>query len=280
MCLMGRNFRFAASPLFAFAVALLCVSTAKAQDGSGVLITPNEVTMLVGQSRSFRLVDQSGHAQHGVSWNISDPGAFQASEGDDLTITARRAGDFQITANADGGSADATVKVMEGNSLPNGTAKWSSGSLPGCKNGKITPAVPSASGVDIYVQSLCEDGEYLSAFTADGILVWRHKIGGPGTSVIPSFADPHFATPAAEVQNGHDVPLTVQSAGWSSVCDSISAGVGEDAIHAMLHRRGLSVTQSGPDGRTWEIEESNATCELSFDENSVLVKKTKIYSNE
>ena len=222
--------------------------------------------MLIGESRTFRLVDPNGHMQHHVSWNISDRGSSQADEGDELVITAKRAGDFRISARSPDGTADATVKVMEGTTLPLGTVKWSAGTIPGCKTTKIIPAVPSASGTDVFEQSECEDGVFLAAYTADGIQLWRRKIGGAGT-------------PAAELAKSAAVAgrLNLRS---PSICDSLSEGTGQQNIRELLTQRNLSFSEGSPGERAWIVEESGTQCKLWFDDKSVLTKKRKILVSE
>jgi hypothetical protein len=102
--------------------------------------------MLIGESRTFRLVDQAGHMQRDTTWSVSDDRAFDVSKGDELELTAKSAGDFRLEGRSSNGSADATITVVEGGVLPIGTVKWSEGKIDGCKTTKIIPAVPSASG--------------------------------------------------------------------------------------------------------------------------------------
>ncbi len=59
-----------------------------------VAITPSTATMLVGESRPFRLVDQNGRTLRNVSWTVSDPAALQAEQGDELVVTAKQPGRF------------------------------------------------------------------------------------------------------------------------------------------------------------------------------------------
>jgi hypothetical protein len=47
--------------------------------------------MLIGESRSFRMVDQNGQAQHKVTWTLSDAGAFASTEGDEVQLVPKRA---------------------------------------------------------------------------------------------------------------------------------------------------------------------------------------------
>jgi len=47
--------------------------------------------MLVGEWRSFRMVDQYGHGQQRVTWTISDPDSFESTQADELRLSPRRA---------------------------------------------------------------------------------------------------------------------------------------------------------------------------------------------
>jgi len=113
-------------------VSLLVGATAYGQAVRSVSITPEKATLLIGESRSFRLVDQNGRIQQDASWSVSDSSALETRSGAELTVTAKAVGDFTVSAQSAGGSAEASLKVVEGTSLPNGTAKWSGVSFEGC----------------------------------------------------------------------------------------------------------------------------------------------------
>lgn len=126
------------------------------QNATFVTITPRSATMVVGDSQPFRLIDQDGRKQHDVSWSVSDPAALQALNGDEFTVIAKKTGDFYVWAHSSAGDFEATIKVLEGNSIPYGSARWSGPQHGGCKVQKITPAFPSASGVDVFVTVQCK----------------------------------------------------------------------------------------------------------------------------
>jgi hypothetical protein len=138
-CHGGRLVEFSKSAGPGLALLLLWAVTLRAQSSSFVVITPQSATLLTGESRSFRLVDQNGQFQRNVTWTISDPDALQATPGDELTITAKHPGDFHIDAQSKSGSAEASVKVMEGQ-LPVGTKIWTTPTAPGMHD---HPACPS-----------------------------------------------------------------------------------------------------------------------------------------
>jgi hypothetical protein len=51
----------------------------------------------VGESRSFRLVNQNRQLQRNVTWIVSDPDAIQTDGGDELAIISKQAGNFRVS---------------------------------------------------------------------------------------------------------------------------------------------------------------------------------------
>jgi hypothetical protein len=165
---------------------------------------------------------------------------------------------------------------MEGSSLPMGTAIWSGPTIEGCKSIKATPAVPSATGTDMFDQSTCPDGDYVSAYTSDGILQWRRKIGAGGTlngSIAP-------ASPARVTNNVNMFANNRLNPRAISVCDSISLGTDQQTIRDLLKQRKLSFAEGTTSENIWTIEESNTRCKLWFDNKPALTKKTKVFVSE
>jgi hypothetical protein len=250
------------------AALLLWAGTLRGQSSSFVVVTPQSATLLVGDSRSFRLVDQNGQPQRNVTWTISDPGALEPTPGDELTVTAKQAGEFRISAQSRNGSAEATVKVMEGK-MPVGTAIWTSPTVPGCKPIQLAQAMPSANGPDMYSTSRCEDGDYITALTSDGITLWRRRVG-----------DSQAPMPSITEKTGNKIPAARLNPRSPSVCDSLSTGTSQQAVRDLLHQRSLSFSETASGERVWTVEESNSQCKLWFDDKAVLVKKRKIFVTE
>lgn len=246
------------------AAILLPVGTLSGQVPSTYQITPDKSTMLIGESRTFRMVDQNGHAQTKVTWTLSDVDAFESTEGDQVQLIPKRAGDFRLTARTDFATAEASVKVVEGSTLPTGTVKWASGGKSGCKTTKVIPAVPRPNGPDIFEQSICEDGEYLAAYTSSGVQLWRRKISANGL-------------PADGAGNGYESVGSRMQAHASSICDSVSVGTEQQKIRDLLTQHDLPIHEEPAGGRVWLVEESGTQCKLSFDEKLILVKKRKVF---
>jgi hypothetical protein len=189
-----------------------------------------------------------------------------------MLVTAKRAGDFTIQARSDNGSSGATITVMDGAALPQGTVKWSGAAIDGCKTTKVIPAVPSANGPDIYEQSQCQDGEYLAAYTSEGIQLWRRKIGDTGAPSVPEAGKNDV--PAIRPNSSR---LDLHS---PSICDLADVGAGQEKIRELLNQHNLSFNQGAANERAWTIDESTVQCKLWFDEKLVLAKKRKILVTE
>jgi hypothetical protein len=263
----GRNIRLTASALVSFAVLLSLAARSQAQTPLFVRITPSSVTLLVGQSASFRVIDQAGHMVNHIAWHVSDPDAFWIRDGDEFTIVAKEAGDYRVDGRSADGSAEATVTVAHGDRLPPGSALWRSGDVPGCQSVKITPALPNTAGIAYYQQTQCDDGGYIQAYRANGVQMWRTKISDTG--VPPSAAGDIPANPAAR--------LNVRSA---SVCDSISVGDAEAKVRDLLHQQNLAFSEGAASEPGWTIDESNTQCKVWFDEKSQVSKKRKVFVTE
>jgi hypothetical protein len=246
--------------------------------GTQLAVTPSVANLVIGGSQRFRLVDQNGRQQHHVSWIVFEPEAFEVQQGDDLVLTAKKPGSFRIGAESASGSAQASVKVIEGAALPAGSIIWSASTPEGCKTTKIVPAVPSASGVDIFETSRCQDGDYVSAYTAEGILVWRRKISAaPGSLSQP--VDTGQGAP-----NSSSVPSSSASSRGTitlaSVCDVIAIGATREDVQDLLKSRSRQFSSEGDAGQVWIVEETNMRCQLWFDDKSVVAKKRKTLVTE
>ena len=266
-------------PPIAGLAALFCAAALWGQSAF-LAITPSTATMLVGESRPFRVVDQNGRTQRNVSWSISDPDGLQVEQGDELVVTAKQPGDFRISAHIGHGTAVATVKVMEGTSLPQGATRWTSPQLEGCKPLEIKPASPSdRGGIDIYALTQCADGQYVEAYTSEGIQVWRQKIKVSAGSA--SAAGPN-AAPGAPSKSASLDPVIAErlSPNLTSICDQVSLGMDQHKIHDLLERHKLSASGDSAQSRVWLVEETGTQCKLWFDDKSLLTKKRKILTSE
>jgi hypothetical protein len=222
--------------------------------------------MLVGDTRPFRAVDDQGHALHEVQWTISEPRLAELSSGDDVEITAKAAGSFTLTAHASAGFADARIEVVQASALPEGTIKWKVADRPGCHTIRITPAVPSAGGPDIFEESGCADGTYVQALTADGVLLWRRKMD----------SEPH--SPAGSTGSNQASPVASLNPRARSICDAISVGMPKGQVAELVKAHKLATPDSS--GSVWLVEEPGSQCKLWFDAGFEVTKKRKILVTE
>jgi hypothetical protein len=197
--------------------------------------------MVVGESRSFRLVDSNGHVIKNVDWAPLDTGIVEVSYDDEVQVTALRTGKVTLRARGGDGSAYAHIEVIDG-SRPPGTVVWSSRDVSGCRTIRVDPVRVVGNGPGVIVRSECIDGTYLYAYTAEGVYLWRSKL--------------HSG------RNSLDTPATPIDTRATSICDSISIGMKEEAVAQLMasrHLRPLPKEQT-----MWTIEEDNARCTLWF----------------
>jgi hypothetical protein len=262
---MAATFGVAARVLAEAAAFLMVSGGVYGQGPNTYQITPDKTTMVLGETRTFRLVDQNGQAQRGVTWTLSDRDAFDSTEGDELYISPKRTGEFRLTARTYYVTAEATVKVVEAGDMKAGDVRWSSGSKDGCRTVKVIPARPTPGGPDIYEQSQCLDGTYVAAYTSDGVQLWRRKISD---------------SPSQEGTNDYETAGQHLDAHAGSICDAVQAGAEQDKVRAMVTERHLTWREQPGAEHVWVVDEASTQCRLTFDEKHVLVKKKKVFVAE
>jgi hypothetical protein len=151
--------------------------------------------MVLGDTQSFSAFDISGKTvTHSAQWSVSNSSVGELSTSGDPTITSKSQGTVTVHARIGGIYAEAKVTVVPGSSLAIGSVRWSSGDIPGFKTTKIIPAVPSASGVDVFEVAQNVQGEQLvRALLSDGRQLWMRYFskgarpasvpGMPGTTI-------------------------------------------------------------------------------------------------
>lgn len=187
-------------------------------------VSPSQVNLLVGESHVLRAVGKDGRIRHHVRWSITPgPAAKLTQNGDEAAVQAAEiASTVVLTADSDGDSARANLEILFRNSHPNGSISWSVAPLPGCKNTKITQAVPSTNGPDLYAQEDCPQGSVLRALNDDGRELWRRVFRGPDAPIADLI--PSGPVQAPERLDPHN----------TSVCDRISAGMSRDDVVKLL----------------------------------------------
>lgn len=147
---------------------------------TAIFITPGTANMLVGNTRSVRLVGNVGQSVSGATWTTSDPTIVSITTDDPPQLSAIAQGTATLSASFGQLQASMTLNVFSGQSLPFGTPLWSVAPVTGGSLTSLVPALPMNQGdPDIYMV----DGETtLDALTADGQLLWAVNLAsGPST---------------------------------------------------------------------------------------------------
>src|ERR1700724_4033342 len=97
-----------------------------AQDAPALSVVPSKVTMLLGETHTFRAVGKDGRLRHNVRWNISPEHAAKLTvDNDEATVQAEEpSSTVLLTAYAEGDSSEASIEILSGPSLPTGTMMW------------------------------------------------------------------------------------------------------------------------------------------------------------
>ena len=98
---------------------------------------PQEINLLVGQTRTIWVRDSSGHAVTGMVWTTSNPSVLSLSTDDPPVLTAVAPGTAVVYVVG----MPILVTVYSGTSLPAGASVWS---VPAMGSPIARPAVPSA----------------------------------------------------------------------------------------------------------------------------------------
>jgi hypothetical protein len=252
----------------AFVALLMVSSLAAAQNPPALLVVPSKAIMLVGDTRTFRAVGKDGRKQQNVTWNVSPERAVTLTAADDeATLRATEpSATVVLTAHSGADSAEASIEIRSGTAMAAGTALWSVTNLPGCKTTKMSQAVPTANGPDLYVEEACPDGNYVRAMTADGREIWRRRLGD-----IAATPSRHNLTTREKPQPAERLNLSVHS-----LCDDVSSGMTKDAVSKLAQDRSLRLGDKERESDRWMIEEEHFHCKIVFNATGTVMKKTKI----
>jgi hypothetical protein len=146
------------------------------------ILSPNKVSMVVGESRTLDAFDAADTPLTALAWNSIDSNVIALSTDDPPVLTAVAVGttSIEVSSGSSPSACVATLTVYPGPELPEGTVKWS---VPGNPR-QILPAVPSSEGVaDVF--SVSNDWRRVQAITADGHTKWVANTSGGYT--IPDF---------------------------------------------------------------------------------------------
>jgi hypothetical protein len=224
-----------------------------------LLVTPSKVTLVPGESHTFRAVGQDGRIIRGVQWSVSPAYAAELHSGDEVEVSSTTPKQFEVVAGYQGQRATASVTVVAGPVLPQGAVRWSVTELPGFKTVKITPAVPSAGGPDVFAEETNATDRVVRAYTDDGRELWR--VGGA------------TLTPELIAQQS-DVSLNKKS-----ICDSVKAGSTKKEVAGLKQAADFAANPSLFGRDRWDVEETGVTCHIYFDSSGSVTKKRRELTN-
>jgi hypothetical protein len=144
-----------------------------------IQVTPPNANMLVGGAQSFTAVDDQGVRRPDATWTVSDSTIASFVSGSANTLMANAVGQVTLTATVGGVSAETTVTILSGTSLPVGTVLWSATPVAGYTPRQIVQAVPTADGPDLYSIEGDSNGDtVVRAFKSTGEQMWQSQVGG------------------------------------------------------------------------------------------------------
>lgn len=169
-------------------VASRGVQVTRTGTSSALMLSPATRTLLLGESASFALMDDFGTPVAGAAWTTSDPTIAALSADDPPRLTALAAGTATIAATLNGLAANATVSVIAGTSLPDGTTTWMIPSALAQPRPPIYPHRVDDTVPDVFLADGTGSGYgsdcSVRAARADGTLLWTEAVPG-----CPVFGD-------------------------------------------------------------------------------------------
>jgi hypothetical protein len=145
-------------------------------------VSPHEVTMLAGDTRTFAVLDDRGRIPPGVAWTVDDPTVALVEPGPPLIVRAMSAGEATLTASWGGLTATAQVRVRAAYGASEVVTLWSaptvvSGGIKRIVRGMPTDAGPGRlytwESADVPDPSnQIEASDLIRAYTPDGTEAW------------------------------------------------------------------------------------------------------------
>jgi hypothetical protein len=148
-------------------------------------ITPSNAQMLVGDTRLFRAVDNSGRPRPDAVWSIDNATLASLADDGSPAVTAVAGGSVTLTAAVGGVSAQATITILAQTSFDPGTVLWSAPSVSGRPASQLVQGSSSSGGPDLY--AITDDGTeaQVQALTTDGQQLWRMYLPPLNGNTVP-----------------------------------------------------------------------------------------------
>jgi hypothetical protein len=190
---------------------------------SALRVTPQNITMIVGQTRSLSVLDDLGRAPANAAWSVTDVSIATIATVPALQLTAVGPGTVTVTATWQGLTTTTNVTVLTADAITAGTTLWSAPAI----GGPIDKIVQGAPGPDGQQQIYAMEGTVLRALSVDGSEAWAREIGNvtqlaadpvggavafvnTGTTGVPAYVIRHIDAEGQTTE--HAVPNASQ--GW------------------------------------------------------------------
>jgi hypothetical protein len=124
---------------------VVTVSTLNATAPTSLRITPQQVTMIAGETHRFSVMDNLGRIPSNAAWTVDHSNVATVATTPEVVLTAVSAGEVTLTASWQGLTATTHVTVLGLDvEIPAGTIFWAAPS----GSGEVTQIVPGAIAPD------------------------------------------------------------------------------------------------------------------------------------
>jgi hypothetical protein len=172
-------------------------------------ITPGQVTMQIGETQRFTVVDESGHPRGDASWTISGDNAVTLTTDEGVLLTGVASGQATLTATIQGVSGAAPVTVQSQPLAP-GTPRWSTPLEPSFTALQLTHAMPSSAGPKLYaLQSSGAQVTTMRAYDGDGGQLWDRRLPAVNGQSVPDAFGGLLLTQHNTCEPGQTEPMRI-----------------------------------------------------------------------
>lgn len=157
------------------AAAILHITRTGSFTTTSLQVSPAVVNMVAGDTQQFNVVDQDGHARSDATWAVDDTDKATLPDENTPTLSAVSTGDVTLTATIGSTTATATIHVLSGTSLTDGTVRWSAPSPSGYSPTRVIQAQPASDGPDLFalLNNDSTNATLVQALTTDGQPLWE-----------------------------------------------------------------------------------------------------------
>jgi hypothetical protein len=210
-------------------------------------VTPSTVTMLVGESRAFSVVDEFGQPQPGASWSINASSVATVIPGSGV-VSAVATGGAVLTGSVGAVSATAALMVSAG-PLPEGSVRWSVPELVGSTSRQVIQSDGvRLNGASLFAIDSTATQTQIRGLSRDGRQLWHSAVVGPVSQVTPNGHGGILLTIYAQCDNQNPMRL-VSIDGVTGISEWQFAGEmacpSEPPQVAARPDGGLSITTAG-----------------------------------